>query len=103
MSPSLEIVLDKSLYHLEAIQAACYKFSDKFSVLISEADGHYQLAVTVTGSQADSLINFEPTFKNELLDQELRLSLEQRFGQIREQIYRFAFSPLDAEPVKKKL
>ena len=91
----LVVVLSKSLYEKEAVFAAAYKFTDKSTILIEPYD---ESSVAVYFKRKDNanvgLYEIALKFCNEVLDQQVRLDLENRYGNIKELIYRHAFSPL---------
>jgi len=51
----------------------------------------------------ESLEEDARTFCNEVLDQQVRLDLEARYGNIRELIVRQAFSPVSVDELSKEL
>jgi His-Xaa-Ser system protein HxsD len=93
------LALDPTIYAVDAVLRAAYKFSDKASWLLDRQND--QIFVFVIGKKADA--DVEPIvseFMNELLDQQLRVRLEQQFGTIRDLIVAEAFSEgnlLDAD------
>lgn len=89
--------VDKSLYHKEAILSASYRFTNDFFVNVSSIeDQHYVIQFTPKLPNADNITRVNE-FCNELIDQELRLSLKESSQPIRELIVRKAFFPFDNE------
>jgi His-Xaa-Ser system protein HxsD len=92
----LEIRISKALYEKEAVLAATYAVSGYCRNRIEPEPAGY---VTVTLELIDSyrekdLGELEHKFCNALLDQQLRLELESRYGPIRRLIVQHAFAPL---------
>jgi His-Xaa-Ser system protein HxsD len=96
-------LIDKSLYKKEAAMAAAYRLMDKYSIEMRENGPDLVAAFTIKeGQYLDSAtMNADmQSFFNDLLDEQLRLKLEQKTGKIRELIVKHAFSPID---LKKEL
>jgi len=92
---STTLVLDAAVYPLEAIQKAAHKFTASFVVAIAmEGDGKIRcnLKAQEGGGHADVV----GAFLNEMLDQQLRLSLRQETEAVRRIILAQAFSRTDA-------
>jgi His-Xaa-Ser system protein HxsD len=94
----LEVTLSKEIYEKEAVFAAAYALSALCRNRIEPAQAGY-VKVTLefldeAAPEADSL-RIENTFMNELIDQQLRLDLEKRYGALRRLIVQQAFAPLD--------
>jgi His-Xaa-Ser system protein HxsD len=86
----------KEFYEKEAILNAAYKMTDKYSVKINPIDDN-AVAVTLEPKNQISVDEMKSSvfnFCNEILDQQIRLNLEKRYGKIRELIIEHAFSPL---------
>jgi His-Xaa-Ser system protein HxsD len=86
----------KEFYEKEAVLNAAYKMTDKYSVMIKPV-GDHEMSVTLEPKTQQSIEEIESAasdFCNEVIDQQLRLDLEKRFGKIRELIVEHAFSPL---------
>ena len=99
------IRLMKEIYDKEAILNAAYKMTDKYSVLI-KALGDHEISVIIEPKGQQSIEELESAasdFCNEVLDHQIRLDLEKRFGKIRELIIEHAFSPLDLHKELKSL
>ena len=85
--------VDKSLYCQEAILAATYKFTDTYYIHVTSVDSNnYGVYVTPKNSENDakSVIN---EFCNELIDQQIRHTLEQSNNSIKALIIKKAFFP----------
>ncbi|MGO8762420.1 MAG: His-Xaa-Ser system protein HxsD [Desulfobaccales bacterium] len=92
-----EVILSKALYEKEAVFAAAYALSGLCSNRVEPAQAGY---VKVTLEFLDSCPETDRAevghkFMNELIDQQLRLDLEKRYGAIRRLIVQQAFAPLD--------
>ncbi len=92
-----EVIISKALYEKEAVFAATYALSGLCRNTVEPAQAGY---VKVTLEFLDPALEgdrarIEHRFLNELIDQQLRLDLEQRYGAIRRLIVQQAFAPLD--------
>lgn len=99
--------LSKALYEKEAVFAAIYALAARCRNRIEPIPEGY---VTVTleplaSSSGEDLDDLEHRFTSEIVDQQLRLDLERRWGGLRRLIVQHAFSPLDhlQEEVKKTI
>jgi len=93
----LLLTLAKEYFLREAVFAATHKFSGACCVEVFPV-GEYEVGVWLTpkaGMPDQELLNIANSFSEELIDQQVRLDLEKRYGHIRELIVRHAFSPLD--------
>lgn len=91
----LMMILSKEIYQKEAIILASYKYIGECHVLIEPVD-EQSIRVCFEGKpgRADSLKSIALDFCNEVLDQQVRLQLEQSYGPIRNMIVEQAFSPM---------
>ncbi len=71
------VELDPSVYRLEAIKKAAYKFGDRCFVQI-DTDANGRVAVTLKAKRVlmDDVEQLAGEFRNEVLDQELREVVE---------------------------
>lgn len=93
----LEVTLSKAIYEKEAVFAAAYALSNLCRNRIEPAQAGYvkvSLEFLDSCKESDGL-EVENKFMNELIDQQLRLDLEKRYGAIRRLIVQQAFAPLD--------
>ena len=92
-----EVTLSKAIYEKEAVFAAAYALSGLCRNRVEPAEAGY-VKVTLEfldpGTDSDRA-KVENKFMNELIDQQLRLDLEKRYGPIRRLIVQQAFAPLD--------
>ncbi len=93
--------LKKEIYEKEAVLSAAYKYTNRCTILIEPLD---ELTVGVYFESADENIDLPQIAKdfcNEVLDQQVRLDVEKRYGNIRDLIYQQAFAPL--QNLKEKI
>jgi His-Xaa-Ser system protein HxsD len=92
-----EVILSKALYEKEAVFAATYALSGLCRNCIEPAQaGYVKVTLEFLNSCTDTdRAKVENKFMNELIDQQLRLDLERRYGPIRRLIVQQAFAPLD--------
>ena len=88
------LLLDTSIYKLEAIKKTAYKFADRTSVIINPHSGS---SVTVVFNFVGQNANNNPEqiisdFCNELLDQDLREIVKSETGALKNAIIAHAFS-----------
>lgn len=91
----ITVILSKTFYEKGAIFQSAYRFTDRCHIDIKPSEGDtvtvfFTLKEDYFGD-AEHLIN---DFRNEVIDQQLRLDLEKRYGRLRELIYEHAFSPI---------
>jgi His-Xaa-Ser system protein HxsD len=87
-----QLRLDSSIYSLEAVEKAVYRFSDRFAGVISKDEQNIVLDLSFN-SDHDSMsetILFD--FKKELLDQNLRLKIKTETESTRNLILSYTFS-----------
>jgi His-Xaa-Ser system protein HxsD len=85
--------LDESLYSREAIINASYKFTDACAVRVDSGDSrNVDVQIRRRDGSVDNLGVIADNFCNEVLDQQVRLNLEKRYGRLREIIVEHAFS-----------
>jgi His-Xaa-Ser system protein HxsD len=93
--------LDTTLYEVDAILRACYKYTDRcYLFLAREPEMEHLVNVYFMSKRQPDLATVLGEFCNELVDQNLRLTLSKEFGPIRELIVAQAFSEgnlLDAQ------
>jgi His-Xaa-Ser system protein HxsD len=91
------IIIDSSLYDMEAIKAACYAFTGNYHILVTRKDDK---SVTVIFELKNEVSRRDITadikdFLNTVIDHQVRLQLDKSNGKIRDLIVKHAFSPLD--------
>ena len=88
---SVVIDIASSVFAAEAMKRAAYALMDRMTVAIEERADGFSLRIIPVQAAAD-LATIERDFRRELLDQDLRLSLEARTEPIRTAILGLAFS-----------
>lgn len=94
--------LAKRFYEREAVFAAAYKYRERFYIKIEpleETDVNVWFEAK-EGQDPVAVRKALGEFCNEVLDQQCRLDLEKRFGNLREVIYKKAFMPILGEEGK---
>jgi His-Xaa-Ser system protein HxsD len=90
-----KVVLSKEFFEREPVFAAASRFTDRYYVGIQPAD-EYNIEVSIQPKKADDADeNIVKLFCNELVDQQVRHDLQNRFGKLREMIVEQAFYPLE--------
>ncbi|WP_093792752.1 His-Xaa-Ser system protein HxsD [Sporomusa acidovorans] len=89
------VKLKKVYYEQEAVMQASYKFTKSCFIKIDAVEDGY----VGIWFKAKPQFNIDPElllceYCNEVLDQQVRLDLEKRYGTIRDNIYQFAFGPI---------
>jgi His-Xaa-Ser system protein HxsD len=93
----LEVTLSKEIYEKEAVFAAVHALSGLCRNRIEPAQAGY-VKVTLEFLDSDppaDPLEIENKFMTELIDQQLGLDLEKRYGALRRLIVQQAFAPLD--------
>lgn len=90
-----KIILSERVYDKTAVLSAAYDFTDKASIIVErdDNDGFIIYISSVDGNNTD-LGSITKSFCNRLLDHQLRIELASKFGNMRDEIVRFAFSPV---------
>lgn len=91
------IKLDKSLYEKEAVMAAAYKMTDFCYIIVKPLEDN-QLGVYFepkNKQNENELKTIAKNYCNEVLDQQTRLDVEKKYGNIRDLLVKQAFSPIE--------
>lgn len=93
-SAHLALELDLSIYSVDAILRAAYKFTDRCFILLQPDETREDRCVVFLAGKTSSseLGTVLGEFTNELLDQQLRERLEAQFGAIRTLVVAQAFA-----------
>jgi His-Xaa-Ser system protein HxsD len=93
----VQISVSRDFFEKDAVLAAAYKLTGKASIGIEpESETHVKVFMQPLTTHTDiDLGEVVKEFRNELIDEQLRLDLDKRFGAIRELIMKHAFSPLN--------
>jgi His-Xaa-Ser system protein HxsD len=99
------IIIDSSIYDMEAINAACYAFTNNYHILVTPKDS---TSVTVIFELKDKISqrNISEDIKdfiNTVIDHQVRLQLDRANGKIRDMIVQHAFSPIDLQKETESL
>jgi len=89
------ITVSTSIYSLEAIHAAIYKYTDSYHVLITPNTDDSVTVIFEAKDKAKDINEELKDFANSLIDHQVRLQLDKTNGKIRDLIVAHAFSPLD--------
>lgn len=89
------IKVDTNIYSKEAINSSCYKWTGTCYVK-QEIQGDYIIVSFECKDGCDVIgENFNKQFENDLIDEQLRIDLNKRFGKIRDMIVEEAFKPVN--------
>lgn len=100
-SQKLILEVDSKFYSKRAVMEVAYKFMDKYFVRVEQPSDHAWRLYFSKKEPKDELPNgLADAFQNELLDRQLRIELEQSFGEIREMIVKQAFWPFEPNDSK---
>lgn len=91
----LTLKVPKQFFTREAISMSMYKFTDRFSLSMEPIEEGYVGVSFINKEEQskESSIEAISAFRNELVDQQARLDLEDRYGSLRDTIVEFAFDP----------
>lgn len=87
-----QLTLDRSVYALEAVQKAAYRFIDRLVIVIGQDDQHVVCDIEPAPTLQQPYEAVLAGFKQELLDQQLRLQIKQETEPVRNLILSLAFS-----------
>jgi His-Xaa-Ser system protein HxsD len=88
------ILLDATLYQKEAIQNAAHRFLGNFYIQMAHQSETIIKLILIPKENADTK-SIELEFMNELIDQQVRISVEKSYGNIRDLIVKQAFQPVE--------
>ena len=100
----LLLKLSKQFYEKPAVMAAAYKFTHKCIILIEPLEEGY-VGVwfqAKTNESSDTIPDLINDFCNEVLDQQVRIDLEKRYGHLRDTIVKHAFLPFESSSESHK-
>ncbi len=97
------ITVNTSVYSLEAIHAATYKYSGSYHILITPSTDATVIIIFEAKDRAMDISEDMKDFANSLIDHQVRLQLDKSNGKIRDLIVAHAFSPLDLKKETKAL
>ena len=93
----LTVNVSKSIYDLEAVLRAAYKVTDRVFVKVTEDDPLSFGVHFLSKDEEPRLQDLENHFWNELIDQQIRVTLERNNRNIIELIVRKAFFPFETD------
>lgn len=92
----LLLQVNKKIYEVEAVMQAAYRFNDRCYIHIDpitkDVMGVYFKAKETTKINLEDIAY---NFCNELIDQQLNLMAEKKYGKIRDEIIKKAFSKIE--------
>jgi len=90
--------LSKQFYEKSAVMAAAYRFTNKCIILIEPLkEGYVGVWFQAKNNEnSDMIPDLVNDFCNEVLDQQVRLDLEKRYGTLRDTIVKHAFQPIES-------
>jgi His-Xaa-Ser system protein HxsD len=89
----LAVEVDLSLYGMQAVFRACYKLTGRCYVILSRTEEPDWLMVTLLAKTSEPIAgSLVGELYNELLDQQIRQTLETEMGAVRELIVAQAFA-----------
>ena len=90
----LSFHFDRSVYDLETVQRAAYRFTDRCSFDFATSDRETICSLSVKPDQSADIdmAQLEGDFKNEVLDQHLRKTVSDETAAVRNAILAHAFS-----------
>jgi His-Xaa-Ser system protein HxsD len=95
------VVFSASVYSIEAVKRAAYRFTDRFTFDISVAGDEIRCVVTpLRELPAEELTALEPRLRNEVLDQDLRERIAAETSGVRNAILAYAFSATGLQNVE---
>ncbi len=99
------VMIDSSVYELEAINAASYAFTGNYHILATRKDNtSVTVILELKNKAAERDISEDiKEFVNAVIDHQVRLQLDRANGKIRDLIVAHAFSPLDLHKEVKSL
>lgn len=89
---SYQLDLDKSVYPLEVVERASYRFIDRLTIVISQTDSRISCEIDATSPASSEIEEIIADLKRELLDQKLRAQIKQETEPVRNLILSLAFS-----------
>jgi len=89
---SHKLQLDSSVYSIEAVQKAAYKYIDRFASIISTDKSSIMLDITIDDKHLNDTDQILSDFKKELLDQNLRKMIKTETEPMRNYILAYTFS-----------
>ena len=95
---SFQVSVDLNLYSAEAITATSYKYTDRFFVYQQTPSDNEKMVNVILEAKNGSVLVSEEIMKqfcNDLIDQQVRVITNEKFGHIRDLIVEEAFKPVN--------
>lgn len=95
---SFQVSVDLNLYAVEAITATSYKYTDCFYVHQQTAPDNEKIVNVILEAKNDGILvtaEIMKQFCNDLIDQQVRVIINEKFGHIRDLIVEEAFKPVN--------
>ena len=92
-----KVILSKEFFEREPVFATAAKFTERYYVGIQpHGDASFEISIRSKDDDGDASSAIK-MFCNELIEQQVRHDLQNRFGKLREIIVAQAFSPLEKQ------
>jgi His-Xaa-Ser system protein HxsD len=92
---TLRLSVDKALYDSETVLKTAHKFTDQCYIKLDVYDDELMISFKSKEGNNAILGSIVDDFLNELIDQQVRAMVQRECGQIRDQIVKKAFSPIE--------
>ncbi|MFQ5754126.1 MAG: His-Xaa-Ser system protein HxsD [bacterium] len=92
ISMEIQLRLDASIYSVEAVEKATYRFIDRFAAVISREEKNILVDLAFDNNRSSMSRAILDDFKKELLDQNLRLKIKAETETTRNLILSYTFS-----------
>jgi His-Xaa-Ser system protein HxsD len=89
---TVQLRFDPSVYALEAVQKAAYRFIDRLTIVIAIQDSQQVCDIELVPGISTPIEHLVADFQREMLDQQLRLQIKNETTDVRNLILSFAFS-----------
>ena len=98
MLPRTDVIFQKSVYDLETIKKAAYRFIDRFASEFRSEDETIVCTIIFSNDiSVDEIDKIVTDFKKEVLDQDLRKLVASETSAVRNAILALAFSRTDLQ------
>jgi len=96
--------LSLKAYEVEAVQAAAYGLMDRVNMIVNIDDKGENIIVNMSSKEKTPIKEeTKNDFSASIIDHQVRLNLEKKFGNIRDIIVRQAFLPVDLSKEIKEI
>lgn len=94
-SDKLVIEIENSIYSKEALLSAAYNYADRANILINKpTEAKYEILFISKGISINDLSQCAKQYCSDIIDQQMRLDVEAKYGNIRDVIVKQAFSQI---------